>query len=470
MFEKEAVRRRSLKSTLLWWLVSALVVVMGAALWSSFQLLREHVDSAYDRSLAGALRAINLNVSTASGGLAMEQPYLLLEFFELTAQGQVYYRVATEDGLAEIGNPELPMPDQVPIAEKPVFYHATYQGTPVRVATLIRQPDPPLASDSRGRIVVQVAESLETREAFIRSMLTRLGERDLLGIAISLILMVLAIVKSLQPLVRLRDEMETRAADDLSPIDDHELPSEVVPLVQAVNRHMQRYEAQAHAQSQFLDDASHQLRTPLSVLRTQITYALRESDPRELRVALSAMHEGLERAIRMTNQMLALARARDMALTQAHLVSEQVDLADIAENVLRTLLPSARARELDCGLERSEKPVWVRGSEWLLREALLNLVDNAIRYSPLGGAVTVSVKVDENRVLLSVQDDGPGMSDEDIARAGVRFRRGQAGKNLPGAGLGLAIIKTISDMHGASLLFKRKSSGGLNVSLLFHKV
>jgi len=355
--------------------------------------------------------------------------------------------------------------------DKPVFYHAEYQDVPVRVATLVRQPDPPLASDPNGRIVVQVAESLDTREGFIRSMLMRLTERDLIGILITVVLMVLAIVVSLRPLARLRDEMETRAPDDLSPINDAELPSEVVPLVQAVNRHMQRYEAQARAQSQFLDDASHQLRTPLSILRTQVGYALRESDPEELRAALSAMHEGLERAIRMTNQMLALARARDMALTQANLVSERVDLAETAEGVLRTLLPAARVRRLDLGLDREPRPVWVWGSEWLLREALFNLLDNAIRYSPIGGAVTVSVKEGNNhQTWLSVQDEGPGMSDEDIARAGVRFRRGRAGKNLPGAGLGLAIIKTIADIHEATLKFRRMAGQGLVVSLIFKQI
>jgi len=470
MVKRGYMRCHSLKATLLWWLVFALIIVMGGTLWLSFQLLRKQVDSAYDRSLAGALRAINLNVSTASGGLAMEQPYLLLEFFELTTQGRVYYRVATEDGLAEIGYPQLPMPDEPLMADKPSFYHAKYQGVPVRVAALARQPDPPLASDPHGRVIVQVAESLDTREAFIRAMLMRLAERDLLSIVISLILMMLAIMMSLRPLARLRDEMETRAPDDLSPIDDSELPSEVAPLVQAVNRHMQRYEAQARAQSQFLDDASHQLRTPLSVLRTQVAYALRESDPDELRAALSAMHEGLERAIRMTNQMLALARARDMALTQAHLTSGRVDLAETAENVLRTLLPAARARRLDCGLERVAHPVQVRGSEWLLREALLNLVDNAIRYSPPGGAVTVSIKTEGEQAVFSVQDEGPGMSDNDIAHAGVRFRRGKAGKHLPGAGLGLAIIKTIADIHGASLMIERALTGGLHVSLIFKQI
>lgn len=143
--EKNAPKRnRTLKTQLLWWLIPTLVFVMMGALWLSNHQLRNQVDIAYDRSLSGALRAIDHNISTASGGLAMEQPYLMLEFFELTANGSVFYRVATEDGLAEIGYPDLPMPADPLVSGEPRFFYATYQGMPVRVAALARPMDPPL--------------------------------------------------------------------------------------------------------------------------------------------------------------------------------------------------------------------------------------------------------------------------------------------------------------------------------------
>ncbi len=460
-------RRRSLKATLLWWLVPALLIIMAGALWMSNRLLKEQVDAAYDRSLAGALRAIDLNVSTASGGLAMEQPYLMLEFFELTANGRVYFRVASEDGLAEIGYPRLPLPPGPLVSGQAQFFYSTYHDEPVRVAVLARETNPPLGDVPGSRIIVQVAESLESRQVFTQSVLLRSLERDIAGIAISILLLVAAIVISLRPLARLRDEMQTRAPDDLSPIDDTELPSEVLPLVAAVNQHMQRYEAQSRAQQQFLDDASHQLRTPLSVLRTQLVYALRETDPAELRAALTAMHEGLDRAARMTNQMLALARARDATLAHAHLLGERVELVALADSVVRSLLPAARIRQLDYGLDCAVPAVQVAGSEWMLREALVNLVDNAIRYSPVRGRLTVSVKVESGRAICLIEDEGPGMSPADIERAGVRFRRGQAGKHLPGAGLGLAIVKTIADLHGATLVLRPGTGSGLCAGLIF---
>ena len=378
-------RARSLKSRLLWWLVPALVLIMLGALWLSNSLLKEQVDTAYDRALAGALRAIDLNISTASGGLAMEQPFLLLEFFELTANGTVFYRVATESGLAEIGFPALPLPEAPLVSGRPQFYEGVYLGEPVRLAALARPMDPPLAGEPGGRVIVQVAESLKTRDVFISSVLVHGVERDVLGIIASVMLLVMGVMISLRPLARLREEIEARRADDLRPIGDDGLPSEVQPLVRAMNRHMQRYSDQSREQQQFLDDASHQLRTPLSVLRTQVAYALRESDPEEMRAALLGMQRGLESAVRMTNQLLALARTRDHVAARERLLAEPVDLGALADAVMRALLPAARARQLDCGLELPETPVRVQGAEWMLREALSNLVDNAIRYTPCRG-------------------------------------------------------------------------------------
>lgn len=441
---------------------------MMGALWLSNHQLRNQVDIAYDRSLAGALRAIDHNISTASGGLAMEQPYLMLEFFELTANGSVFYRVATEDGLAEIGHPELPMPTQPLVSGEPQFFYTTYLGMPVRVAALARAMDPPLYANKGGRVIVQVAEGLESRQAFLHQVLVRSVERDLAVILISVLVIILGVFMALRPLARLRQELERRPADDLSPVSASDLPGEVLPLVGAVNLHMARYAAQARVQSQFLDDASHQLRTPLSVLRTQTAYALRETCPQEVRTALLAMQEGLDRAVRTTNQMLALARAKDASLAEGGFSLEPVDLAALADGVIRSLLPTARARQMDIGLEADPGPAIVPGAEWLLREAVGNLVDNAIRYTSPGGTITVLVRREPGRLRLSVEDSGPGMSAEDIARAGIRFRRGAAGKNKPGAGLGLAIVGTIAQALGARLVLENRAPlPGLRASLVF---
>ena len=169
------------------------------------------------------------------------------------------------------------------------------------------------------------------------------------------------------------------------------------------------------------------------------------------------MQEGLDRAVRTTNQMLALARAKDASLAEGGFAPEPVDLAETANAVIRTLLPAARTRQLDVGMDVPPGPVKVLAADWLLREAVSNLVDNAIRYSPQGGDLTVRVQVGDGTARLVVEDSGPGMSAEDIARACVRFRRGAAGKNKPGAGLGLAIVGTIAEILGAKLVLENRA-------------
>ena len=180
------------------------------------------------------------------------------------------------------------------------------------------------------------------------------------------------------------------------------------------------------------------------------------------------MQEGLDRAVRTTNQMLALARAKDASLAEGGFSLEPVDLVVLADGVIRSLLPTARARQMDIGLDADPGPLIVPGAEWLLREAVGNLVDNAIRYTSPGGTITVLVRREPGRLRLSVEDSGPGMSAEDIARAGIRFRRGAAGKNKPGAGLGLAIVGTIAEALGARLVLENRAPlPGLRASLVF---
>ncbi|CAM3992569.1 sensor histidine kinase [Bordetella tumulicola] len=463
----QPAHRRTLKSLLLWWLIPALVFIMLIALWLSNYQLREQVDRAYDRALAGALRSIDHNISTASGGLSLEQPYLMLEFFELTANGSLYYRVATEDGLAEIGNQDLPLPKAPLISGQAQFFNAEYQGLALRIAAMARPMDPPLYNNYGGRVVVQVAEAIDSRQSFLNQALLRSVERDILVILIVVLVVVWSVFRTVRPLERLRQDVEKRSADDLRPVDAPDIPGEVAPLVDAVNRHMSRYTAQARLQRQFLDDASHQLRTPLSVLRTQTAYALRESDPAEIRAVLLAMQDGLDRAVRATNQMLALARAKNASFAEAGLMPEDVDLVEIAEGVIRTLLPAARARHLDLGLEAS-RPVRIQGIDWLLREALSNLVDNAIRYTAANSEVTVRVYADDRHARVTVQDHGPGMSASDISQATVRFRRGAAGKNKSGAGLGLAIVGTIVELHGGKIVLENRDPlPGLRAALVF---
>jgi two-component system, OmpR family, sensor histidine kinase TctE len=437
----------SLRRALLLVLFPGLLAVVGAELWLAWRAAVDAANAAYDRSLLGAIKAMDANISTASGGLAVELPYRMLEFFELTASGQVFYRVATEDGLVEVGNADLPPPARPLVTGQPQFSDASYFDEPVRVGSYARTLDRPLAGHpAPERIVIQVAETLQSRQAFTRALVWESLARDVALVIAATGLLVLVVGWALRPLARLRAEVQARPAQDLRPISPNGIPTDVRPLVEAINDHVARNRQQTEARRRFVDDASHQLRTPLTTLATQVAFALRETDPVLQRQALAAIKSQLDETVRQANQMLALART-----DSAEVVLEPVDLDALAHAVTREWWAEARAAGIDLGLESARGAVHVLAQPTLLEEALSNLLHNAIRYTPRGGRVTVKVRSGGPRAWIEVVDDGPGIRPEEFARAGERFFRG-SNVRQPGTGLGLAIVKSIAERLGGELL------------------
>lgn len=455
----------SLRRTLLLVLFPGLLTLVGAELWLTWRTALDAANAAYDRSLLGAIKAMDANISTDSGGLGVELPYRMLEFFELTASGRVYYRVATENGLVEIGNADLPPPVQELVTGRPQFSDAVYYDTPVRIGSYARFIDPPLAGQTGPqRLVIQVAETLESRQAFTRTLVLQAFARDVLLMAAATGVMMLIVGWALRPLTRLRNEVRSRAAIDLAPVSTLGIPADVRPLVEAINHHVERNRQQAQARRRFVDDASHQLRTPLTTLSTQVSFALRETDPQEQRHVLAAIKQQLDETVRQTNQMLALARA-DSA-EGAAVVAETVDLNALAREVTRRWWSEARERGLDLGLEPAAGPLHAWAQPALLTEALSNLLHNALRYTPRGGQVTVWAGVHDGLAAITVTDTGPGVSAHEMARLGERFFRG-GGTRLPGTGLGLAIVKSVVERHGGRLHVAAGPGGqGLTVGML----
>lgn len=439
--------RASIRRFLLVLLLPGLGAVFGGELWLAWRTASEAADAAYDRSLLGAVKSIDSSISTASGGIGVELPYRMLEFFELTAQGQVFYRVATEDGLVEIGSADLPAPPQPLQTGQPQFHEGVYVGQPVRVGSYARELNPPLAGQSAPqRVVIQVAETLEARSEFRRSLVLQSLARDVLLMAAATGLLALAIAWAMRPLDRLRQEVDARDPQDMTPVDDTGTPAEVRPLVQAINHHIDRNREQAEARRRFIDDASHQLRTPLTTLSTQVAYALRESEPANQRQVLENIREQLDETIRQTNQMLSLARA-DSAPPQR----QACDAVALAEALMRQWWAPARDQGVDLGLDAPDGPLTLLGEPDLLREALANLLHNAIRHGGAGCQVTLVVRsAPEGGVRISVVDNGPGLPPDELARAGERFFRGQASA-VPGSGLGLAIVRTVAQRHGGQM-------------------
>jgi two-component system sensor histidine kinase TctE len=199
-------------------------------------------------------------------------------------------------------------------------------------------------------------------------------------------------------------------------------------------------------QRRFLADAAHQMKTPLAGLRTQAELALRETDPQELRRTLRHIAASTERSTHLINQLLALARAEYQASDPS--VFEVIDLVPLARNLVREYVTDAIARGVDLGFESPAGRVRTVAAPMLVRELLKNLVDNALRYTPRGGSVTVRVVQREESAYLEVEDTGPGIPEAERQRVFDRFYR-ILGTNVDGSGLGLAIVREIAEQHSA---------------------
>ena len=457
-----ALPGRRLAVTLGLWTLPALIVGMISTLWFSATTINELADSAYDRSLAGAIRAIDSNVSTQSGGVGVEQPYQLFKFFELTAQGAVYFNVTTDDGFVQIGDVLLPPPPDLTSGEIR-FSDDTYLGQAIRVGSL-KRPISPTAPEGT-HIIIQVAETKGSRVAFQNELIGRAVLRDFLVILALVLLLAAGAYAAVKPLNRLREAIDKREPDDLTPVEVASLPLEVRPLVEAVNRLMQRNVEQADQQRRFLDDASHQLRTPMAIMRTQLDVALHQQNLDDIRQTLLSSRNVLDRSVRTTNQLLALARARTSQGYDAY-PQEQIALEETIAETVRMLWSRIRSRRMDCVFEPPDATVVVRANEGLLQEALVNVIDNAIAYAPPGSLISIRLQIENDRALTEIMDEGPGMADDEIAHAGSRFRRGSTKRSVDGSGLGLAIALTVARASGGSMEVRnRPDRSGLVVSI-----
>jgi two-component system OmpR family sensor kinase len=313
---------------------------------------------------------------------------------------------------------------------------------------------------------VQVAQDLAVR----RNMAGNLALRTLGPIAVMMPILMLVVwwvvSGSLQPVARVRSQVASRQADDLSPVSDTGLPDEVRPLVQELNLLFGRVRTAFEAQQHFVADAAHELRTPLAALRLQAQSLDRADTPEARQVAVSRLTAGIDRATRLVEQLLILARQEATAAEGTAAKTRPVDLADLARRTAADLAGVAAAKGVDLGLQQAD-PASVDGQPDALQILLRNLVDNAVKYTPGGGTVDISVLSGAGTVAVQVEDSGPGIPPDERERVFDRFYR-VAGSEAAGSGLGLAIIKAIAERHGAVLtLDSSERLGGLMATVTF---
>jgi two-component system, OmpR family, sensor histidine kinase TctE len=460
-----ATWRPSLRRTLLTNLVAPAIVLAVVLGIGGMVLIQRVVETTHDRLLDGSVLAIAERVGVEDGELTVDLPQVALGMLESQSHDSIYYSVSYQGQLIT-GYKDLPLSgfDQLKAGETG-HRDGAYRGKPVRIGAQARQ-----VYGRPGLVLVAVAETVQARRAVEREMLIGLAilESGLIGLIACLGWY--AVDRGLRPLGELKQEIDARGIQggpNLSPLDLSRVPQEALAPAIAVNSLLQRLDLAIELVRRFTADASHQMRTPLAILRTHLDLVRRlGSETPAGQSALNEVDSAINRLERLLKQLVTLARADEQNIAQPAV--ENVDLNEIAFNVLSERAPQAFARDVDVQLDRFEKPALIRGNTVLIGELLANLVDNAIRYNRAGGMVLVRTAVDPAAARVEVEDTGPGIPATHLSRVFERFYRVPMTNGPDGSGLGLAIVKALSDRLGAQIALSPGAKGsGLLVSVSF---
>jgi len=425
--------QRLMVSLYLLWLVSTVVGYFATI---------NYANQPYDLVLLQRAQTVAEQLRLGSGNERLDSIPILPDGSDPGMPDRVLYTVTDSEGhkLAGTGNTLRPLSYRRG-RSGPLFSNGEREGQKTRMVSLVYP--------SNGKVLqLHVSETTQQRQALIRGILANIVIPQLLLTLIALAVVWYGLKQGLRPLERLRNEVLGRKRDDLSQLDGSQAPTEVGPLIDAVNDLLERLKQVMAAQQRFVADAAHQLRTPFAGLKTQSEVALREQDPERKQHALKHILTSTQHGIRLVNQLLALARNEPGGQNNDNFAA--LDLGQLAQECTIGWVPMALEKNIDLGYEAPSATVDIHGDANSLAEMLNNLIDNAIRYTPDGGHITVGVSDTAEGAELYVEDNGPGIPPEHRERVFERFYR-VLGSGQSGSGLGLAIVAEVAKRHNARL-------------------
>ena len=442
----------SIRLRLLKWLIGPILLINLAGASLTYMLAWIPAQLAFDQDLAVAAGALQARVRQGPSGPTLDLPRDAEQVLRANEDDAFYFVVRDQQGRLLAGDADFPQPSQLDAAA----YDSSMRGEPVRMFYRTTRLN-------AGAVQIGVAQTLrkrlQVRAAILRSLvlLETLFTLGLVG------LIWFSVTNALQPLAHMRASLNKREEGDLAPIDGSVVPAELTPVVSAFNEMLDRVESGTAAQHRFVADLAHQLRTPLAGVKLQLEWlaARHASDPDSVR-SVGLMLLSNERMIRQTNQLLALARAEPSRFEKARI--EPLDLRRLVEQVVQYFVEEAGKKQIDIGFDLA--PTMVGGDSFLLRDLIDNLIDNAVRYTPAGGTVTVRCYSDGAHGIFHVEDSGPGIAAHQ--RAMVFQRHVRLDDKSPGTGLGLAIVRDIAQAHGARVdIDSGPGNKGLAISVRF---
>jgi two-component system sensor histidine kinase TctE len=445
---------RSLRAHLLRLLLPPIAALLAVGAVVAYYPSIEPATEAYNQALVDIGIALGSHVRAGgtgeNAGYGFDLPPAVEQVLRADRYDTIYYRIVGPDGRNIAGETELPPPPDASGGS----YDAELKGQQVHVVS-VQTPC------GAGACNILVAETTVKRNRLTRDILFSSLMPQMLLAAATLVIVWFGVKRGLGPLARLSEEIKGRSPRDLHPIDAAAAPEETRPLLTALNGLLEQVAEVSRNQQRFLANAAHQLRTPLAGLQAHTELALTQPLPEAVRAQLDQVHQATIRTARLANQLLALARAEPGARGDPSLVN----LKGVVEAEADAWVHQALARDVDHGFELD--PASVQGDAFLLREALANLVHNAIEYSNRGGHVTVRTGARNDHAFVEVEDDGPGIPAAERGRVLERFYR-VPGTSGTGSGLGLAIVSEIAAGHGAGIaLGEGAGAKGCRVAITF---
>jgi two-component system sensor histidine kinase TctE len=451
----------SLFGEILDWMLAPLLFLWPISIAVTNHVASQIADQPYDQALSENVAAIVRLVKVEGTHVSVNFPASARSMLRADEVDTLYYQVTGLRGELVAGDREIPwveIPERIG-ADEILFRDDSINGEEIRVAYTFLP-----SAGGRAPVLVQVAETRNKRGNLSSRIISGVLLPQFAIIPLAVILVYLGLSRGIAPLNRLQARIRSRRPGDLSPIPIRGVPEELRPVIVALNEMMERLEENLQAQQRFIADAAHQLKTPLTGLKMQSELALEETDPEQLREFVARIAAGTDRAVHLAMQLLVLARA-EASHEKVHTV-EPLDLEVLAKQVTEEWVPRAMGAGIDLGFEGTGWPLAIDGIPLLLRELLKNLIDNAVKYTPRGGRVTVRARAGAQAVL-EVEDNGIGIPESERERVFERFYR-LLGNEADGSGLGLPIVKEIADIHRAQVMLLMPDSGqGTLVRLAF---
>jgi len=444
----------SLRRSLMLRLGVLMLVFSGVSSVVVYRLALNFSNEAYDEWLLDSARSLSFLVQARQGHLRVDLPDATLHALVWDAHDVVLFRIdSAREGFIG-GHTSLAT---VHGADADVGYgDVRANSQDMRAVRIVRDDIVP-----GDRITITVAETLNKRHRLASRVLGTVMALSALLALLTVALLRDAVTRGLRPLLTLTSALQSRADGDLAQLPDQHLSVELRTFTQAINGLLSKLDAAVQLQRRFLADAAHQLRTPLAALKVELEHAVREPDPAKHLRALTLLRSGMDRVSRLTGQLLTLARAEPGALSAVSF--KRLDLYELCQDVGRRFIDLGLHAQVDFGLE-GDPQTWVMGDRLLLEEAVSNLVDNALKYAGAQARITVSATRQGQTAVLTVEDDGPGVTPAELPRLSERFHR-PAGSPPGGSGLALAIVREITQTHQGQMQLSLPEAGGFRVAV-----